>query len=326
LITGITGQIGSYLGEILQDEDCIVYGITRSTPLHPIRGVIYVKCDISDVDTFKDIINHLCPDEIYHFAAQTAAATSVKEPEKTLWVNGNVVMAICEAILSTDKSIKLFVANSSELFKGRSARTVNETDLDFYPKNPYGIGKLAAYWTCQYYREYFGLHICSGIIFNAESPKRNSNYVTSKIVKEIVHIAKTGKGILSVGNIDSWRDWIHAYDVANAAKVILSQERADDYIISLNEVHKVRYLIDQTFLLVNMNIVWIGKRGSLTERAINRETGETVVEINKDFFRSYETSPNILKGNNSKLLSIGWRPQYTTVIDIMRDMIDSYDQ
>lgn len=313
------------MGEILQDKRDDVYGLTRSTPIHPIQGVIYVKCDISDIGTFKDIICELCPDEIYHFAAQTVATISVKEPEKTLWVNGNVVMAICEAILSTDKPIKLFIANSSELFKGRSTRRVNESDLDFYPKNPYGIGKLAAYWISRYYREHFGLHICSGIIFNAESPKRKPSYVTSKIVKEVVNIAKTRKGKLSVGNIDSWRDWIHAYDVANAAKVILSQDRPSDYIISLNEVHSVRYLIEQTFLLVNIDITWVGERSSLAEIGINRETGETVVEINKDFFRSYETSPNILKGDSSKLLSIGWEPQYTTVIDIMRDMINSYN-
>ena len=323
-MTGINGQIGSYLYEILYQKDYLIYGLVRSkySP-KGLRDVIYVYCDIANTQRLKKIIESICPDEIYHLAGQTNAVTSIAEPEETLWVNGNVVMSICEVIRRCKplKEVKLFQANSAELFKGMDIGKVDESTLSFYPKNPYGIGKLASYWIVRYYRDHYGLYVCNGLIFNAESPRRKACYVTTKIVQEVHKIVNGQTDTLQVGTIDSCRDWIHAQDVAQAAWMSLQQKQPEDYIISLGHSHSVRTFIERAFSTAGMPIQWIRERGSVEEKGVDRN-GKIVVEIDPTLFRPYEQTTKPLVGDNRKLLQIGWCPTYD-IDGIICDMFEN---
>lgn len=314
LITGINGQIAYYLYKILLNKNYEIYGLCRTLPTKILPKINYLLCDLSDVAKLKDIIIKYNFDEIYNLAAQTDAVLSLKDPEETLWLNGNVVMAICETIKGsgTCGSIKLFQANSVEIYKGLHISSIDESMLSFYPKNPYAIGKLAAYWTVKYYRDELKCFCCSGIIFNTESPLRNERYVTKKIVNTLKN-----KTLLKVGNVDSRKDWIHAYDVAFAAWLILQQEIADDYVIGLGETHSVKEFITLAYSHLNITIEWIGDGIEL--KGINKDNNELLVTIDAQFFRSYESNTAPLNGNNNKLRSIGWSPKYK-LNDIIVDL------
>jgi GDPmannose 4,6-dehydratase len=298
LITGINGQIGSYLKEILLLKGYDVYGIVRNKQI--IENVKTIECDINNVKKLKKIILQIKPDEIYNFAAQADATVSIKSPENSFYTNSNTVLSICEIIKNTN--IKLFQANSSEIFKGIDSSEITETLLTFYPKNPYAIAKLAAYWTTRWYREYYNLYVSNGIIFNTESPRRNKKFVINKIISKI----KNNK-LLKIGNINIKKDWIHAYDVAYASWLSLQQPHSDDYVISLNNLHSVREVIEYSFKYINKNIIWEGS--DLNE--IGRTSDEILVKIDPRFFRKYEEKNTNLIGNNTKLKNIGWIPKYT---------------
>lgn len=272
------------------------------------------------------------PDEIYNLAAQADAVTSISEPEDTLLVNANSVMTICEVIrsLSTTKQIKLFQANSSEIFKGltlkgtdnEKALIIDETKLEFYPKNPYAIAKLTAYWSVRNYREYHKLFLCNGIIFNAESPRRNPKFVVNKIARTIRAMKTNDQIQLIIGDLEAQRDWIHAYDVAMAAWTVLQQNDSDDYMISLNSHHTVRDTIQQACNITDIDITWKGDKQTMNEFGINAKTGQVLVTIDPKLFRPYELKTIPLVGNNTKLKSTGWSPKYSWS-DMITEMVTS---
>jgi GDPmannose 4,6-dehydratase len=218
-----------------------------------------------------------------------------------------------------DKPIKFFQANSSELFKGLDSGIINETTLEFYPKNPYAIGKLLAYWTVRYYREYHNIYACNGIIFNAESPHRNIKYVLPKIVKKLNQILTTQDEILFVGNIDARRDWIHASDVATAIQKILQEENPKDFIIGSGATHSVRDFIECVFSKHNIYIKWEGM--GVEEKGYDN-TGRLVIAIDPTLFRPYENNNQNLVADNQQLLSTGWAPQYSWD-DLIADLLSN---
>lgn len=262
----------------------------------------------------------MVPDEIYNLAAQSDAVISLSNPCLTLFTNANTVMALCDCvhhlnhqINRVNHPIKMFQANSVEIFKGIITNTeLDETNLAFYPKNPYAIGKLAAYWSVRYYRETYNDHMSNGIIFNAESPRRHPRYVTQKIT----HWVRNLDNILEIGDLNAQCDWIHASDVALAAYNILQQPSGSDYVINLGHPRTVREFITVCLSRVSVKITWIGT--GLQERGIN-DCGRVLVQVNPAYFRPYQ-SP-LQRWSNAKLVGTGWHPQYTFV-DLIDDLID----
>jgi GDP-mannose 4,6-dehydratase len=317
-VTGITGQIGHYLQQILVENNYHVYGTTRHLTTVP-PGVHLLQLDLQDNEhQLEPFLEMLVPDEVYNLAAETDAVESLSKPLETISINGVFVTRLCEIIhrlqLKHKKVVKLFQANSAELFKGSGNVMLNESNTDFHPKNPYGLGKLLAYWTIRYYRESFGLHFSNGIIFTTESPYRNPKFVIRKITQKIAQIRDGKTTDLGLGQLDSCRDWIHAYDVANAAFQILQQSLPNEYIISLGELHMLREVIEQCFGKIGVELEWT------KEQAVDKNTGFVYVRVDPNFFRTYEAPSQKLLGDNTRLKSIGWAPKFTFG-DILDDML-----
>jgi GDPmannose 4,6-dehydratase len=239
---------------------------------------------------------------------------------ETIDINGTFVVKLCELIhqlqLKHNKQIKLFQANSSELFKGSGNLIINESNLNFYPKNPYALGKILAYWTIRYYRETYGYHFSNGIIFTTESPLRNPKFVIRKLTQKIAEIRDGKISDLVLGQIESCRDWIHAYDVANAAYQILQEPKSDEYVISLGELHFLHEVIEECFDRIGIKLKWVDNQ------AEDEKTGFVYVRVDKTLFRNYETPTQKLLGDNQKLKNIGWKPHFTFK-KIIDDMLQS---
>lgn len=308
LITGINGQIGSYLAELLLTKSYTVYGLIRRLPDNPIPGVKYRLCCFNDCNSMKEIIRQLVPDEIYNFAAQSDAVISLQQPELTMWINNNIVTALCE--ITKELGVKLFQASSIEIYKGINRDKIDESCKEFYPRNPYAIAKLAAHWTIRNYREQYKCYSVNGIIANAESPRRASKYVTRKITSGVKTTLIDPNFVLTLGNLSSERDWIHAADVATAAWLILQQDHPSDYMIGLGEKHTIRDFVESAFNKVGISLQWKGPRNSLDEVGIDEATGRVLVKIDNAFFRTYEAMLDVC-GDNTRLRSIGWRAEYT---------------
>jgi GDPmannose 4,6-dehydratase len=317
---GINGQIGSYLCEILHDQGYQIFGLARKKPQNPVSDVTYIESDLTDARTLKNLIVWIQPDEIYNMAAQTDAVASIAEPEETLWLNGNIALILCECVRQAAKPIKLFQANSMEIYKGLNRLVITEDELGVYPKNPYAIAKITAYWSVRYYREQHGCYVNNGIIFNAESPRRHSRYVTRKIANSVRQILTDPEHVLTVGDLDAQRDWIHAYDVAMAAWLSLQQPNPGDYVISLGATHSVREFIERSFYQVGITIKWEGSRDAVEEVGVDSQTGRLLVKVDSAFFRQYETKTIPIYGDNTKLRSIGWIPRYT-LDDIIAELL-----
>lgn len=289
------------------------------------KDIEYIVCDMKDVKEVKKIIESVLPDEIYNLGAQSDARVSIEKAEETMLINGNIVLSICETIkcLKEKKEIRLFQANSSELYKGiqdcdNNHVVIEEENINFRPKNPYGISKLLAYWTINYYRENFGLYLCNGIIFNAESKMRKEEFLIKKITNTIKEIKKGTAEFLVVGDLNCERDWIHASDVSKAIWLILQQKSSADYIISMNDRHSVREAIERAFELVGINIKWEYKDGI----EVGTSEGKILVKTSGEFIRSYEKNSVCLIGNNEKLKSIGWIPEYNWETLLLDNLVD----
>jgi len=262
LITGITGQIGSYLAEILKEKGYEVYGIIRrkldqKEKLYLESGLIIIEGDLEDPSSIERAIKKVQPDEIYNLAAQSDAQISSRIPEYTLKINGLSLFRICDIASKLKKQVKIFQAASAELYGGLYNGKVNE-NTPFHPQNPYSIAKLSAYWITRYYRDKNNLFICNGILFNVESPRRGINFVTKKIVKNISDITKGKLDKLSLGNLNAKRDWSHAKDSALAMWKILQADKPDDYVIASGECHSVREFVELAFKYVGIEIAWKG--------------------------------------------------------------------
>jgi GDP-mannose 4,6-dehydratase len=319
LITGITGQIGTYLTNILsQKQKCIIYGTVHNKQPTLSDKIFYINCDLVVKNSIEEIIVLLMKSgehEIYNLAGITDAQLSIIDPIKTTELNALVPMRICETILHNNKKIKLFQASSSEMFKGLDKKTVSEEDLEMYPKNPYGIAKMFSYWTIKYYRETHNLFACSGILFNTESPLRRESYLTRKISLKIAEIKKGSKTPLQIGSINTMRDWIHAYDAANAIQIILSQNNPEDCVISSGQLNSIKTLIDIAFKIAGIELKWN------ENDARDIHTDDIYVVIDNNLQRIYETRSEMIVGNNDKLKKLGWINKYD-LKTLMEEMVN----
>lgn len=320
LITGSTGQIGTYLLEQLKDKDnTIIYGIVNNKkPIINSKNIFYIKSNLEDDNSIENIINMLMKygnNKIYNLAGVTDAQFSVLNPEKTMKLNTILPIKICETILKINKNIKFFQSSSSEIFKGHGEMFVNDISL-FNPINPYGISKISSSYFMKYYRDIYNLFCCSGIIFNTESHLRNENFLTKKITKQVYEIKNGIRDNIKIGNINMSRDWIHAYDVSTALIKILDFKNPDDYIISLSESNTIKEFINIAFKKINIKLIW------KDDGAYDSINDKKYIIFDDRLKRNYEKNVENIIGDNSKLLKIGWVPKYN-LEEIIHEMIDN---
>jgi GDPmannose 4,6-dehydratase len=320
LITGITGQDGAYLAEFLLKKGYVVHGIKRRTslintqridhlyqdPHDPDRRLVLHYGDMTDTSSLIRVIQQTQPDEIYNLAAQSHVAVSFEEPEYTADSDGLGTLRVLEAIriLGLDKKTRFYQASSSELY-GMVRETPQRETTPFYPRSPYGVAKLYAYWITVNYREAYGLYACNGILFNHESPIRGETFVTRKITRGLARI-KTGlQECLYLGNLEARRDWGHARDFVEAQWMMLQQPKAEDYVIATGEQHSVREFVEGTAAELGMRIAWKGKGAE--EKGFDAQ-GRAVVAIDPRYYRPAEV--DTLLGDASKARAkLGWQPR-----------------
>ncbi len=325
LITGITGQDGSYLTELLLEKGYEVHGIIRRASVFTTKRIdkimnnpklILHHGDMADSSNLGRIIREINPNEVYNLAAQSHVAVSFEVPEYTAEVDGIGTIRLLDAIKSFNPEIRFYQASTSELFGGLPNTAPQNEETPFYPKSPYGAAKLYAYWITVNYRESYGLYACNGIFFNHESPRRGETFVTKKITKAVANISKGKQKILTLGNLDAKRDWGYAKDYVYAMWLMLQQDKPNDFVIASGKTHKVREFVEKAFKYVNINIVWKGK--DIDEKGFDNKTGEVLVEVNPKYFRPAEV--DLLWGNPGKALKeLGWKPKisFEKIVEIM---------
>ncbi len=319
LITGITGQDGSYLAELLLEKGYEVHGIIRRASSfntgridhiykdpHIAKNRLHLHYgDLSDSSNINRILEKVKPDEIYHLGAQSHVRVSFDLPEYTGDITGLSTVRILDAIRSTGIKTKFYQASSSEMF-GKAVETPLKETSPFYPRSPYGAAKVYSYWITKNYRESYGLFAVNGILFNHESPRRGETFVTRKITKGLVKIKMGIDEKLYLGNLDAKRDWGYAKDYVEGMWRMLQAKTPDDYILATNETHTVREFIEESAKVLGMKIVWKGK--GLKEQGIDKNTGKTIVEIDPRYFRPAEV--DILLGDYTKAKKkLGWKPK-----------------
>jgi GDPmannose 4,6-dehydratase len=265
LITGITGQDGFYLARFLLKKGYEVYGMYRRSSLHiseriddEIKDVKLLEGDLTDFGSIARILKDIHPDEVYNLAAQSFVPSSWAQPISTTEINGLGALNILEAIRIVDKNIRYYQASTSEMF-GKVVETPQTEKTPFYPRSPYGVAKVYAYWITKNYRESYNLFACNGILFNHESPKRGKEFVTRKITYSGARIKLGLQDYLEIGNLDSKRDWGYAEDYVEAIWLILQQDSPDDFVISTGETHTIREFVEETFKSLGLNLQWEGE-------------------------------------------------------------------
>jgi GDPmannose 4,6-dehydratase len=310
LITGITGQDGSYLAELLLENGYKVYGLRRRTSSlqygyveHLKDKIDFIYADMTDLSSLINAIRKSDPDEVYNLAAQSFVQTSWEQPDLTAQTDGIGVLYILEAIRIVKPGIKFYQASTSEMF-GLVQEIPQKESTPFYPRSPYGVAKLYAHWITVNYRESFNIFGCSGILFNHESERRGKEFVTRKITSSAARIKLGLQECVELGNLDSKRDWGHAKDYVRAMWLMLQQEKPDTYVVATGETRTVREFADCAFKAAGMEIEWHGK--GVNETGTDKATGKTVVKINPDFFRPAEVE--LLIGDPSKAeKALGWK-------------------
>ncbi len=329
LITGITGQDGSYLAELLLKKGYEVHGIIRRASTFNtsridhlykdphINGVnLYLHYgDISDSSNINRLLEKIEPDEIYHLAAQSHVRVSFDLPEYTGNVTGLGTVRILDAIKETGLNTKFYQASSSEMFGKAKELPLRETS-PFHPRSPYACAKVYAYWITKNYREAYNIFACNGILFNHESPRRGETFVTRKITRGLARI-KLGKDEkLYLGNLDAKRDWGYAKDFVYGMWLMLQQEKPDDYLLATGETHSVREFVEKAANLLGFDLIWEG--AGLNEKGIDRKTGKVIIEIDPKYFRPAEV--DVLLGDYSKAKKyLGWEPKvkFNELVKIM---------
>ncbi|HUN26076.1 MAG TPA: GDP-mannose 4,6-dehydratase [Steroidobacteraceae bacterium] len=323
LITGITGQDGAYLAELLLANRYEVHGIKRRASSFNTDRIDHLYQDshesgvrlflhygdLTDATNLIRIIQQVQPDEIYNLAAQSHVGVSFETPEYTANADALGTLRLLEAIriLGLAGRTRFYQASTSEMF-GRTVETPQRETTPFYPRSPYGVAKLYGHWITVNYREAYGLYACSGILFNHESPIRGETFVTRKITRGLARIRERLETCLYLGNLDSLRDWGHARDYVRAQWLMLQQPAPADFVIATGEQHSVREFVERAAQRVGMSISWEGKGES--ERGIDSKTGSTVVKIDPRYFRPTEV--DTLLGDASKARSqLGWKPEHT---------------
>lgn len=302
LITGITGQDGSYLAELLLEKGYEVYGIMRRKSVVDYGNVEHIKdkikfiyADMTDLISLINAMKISQADEVYNLAAQSFVATSWEQPLATAEIDAVGVTNMLEAIRNTKPECHFYQASTSEMF-GLVQEIPQRETTPFYPRSPYGVAKLYGHWITKNYRESYDMYACSGILFNHESERRGKEFVTRKITDAAARIKQGIQDHLELGNMDSKRDWGHSKDYVMAMWLMLQQEKADDYVIATNETRTVREFVEKSFSHAGIDIVWQGE--GINEIGIDKATDKTVVKINPKFFRPAEV--DILLGNPEK--------------------------
>jgi GDPmannose 4,6-dehydratase len=332
LITGITGQDGSYLAELLLEKGYEVHGIVRrSSSLNTSRidhllddpKINDVKLflhfgDLSDGTSLSKLIKEIEPDEIYNLGAQSHVRISFDVPEYTGDITGLGSVRILEAIRESGIKAKYYQASSSELY-GLVQETPQTEKTPFYPRSPYGVAKLYSYWITINYRESYDMFASNGILFNHESPRRGENFVTRKITMGLADIVTGRLDCLYLGNLDAKRDWGFAKDYVEGMWLMLQQEEPGDYVLATGETHSVREFIEESCKYLDMDIKWEGS--GLEEVGIDKKTGKTIIKIDKEFFRPAEVE--LLLGDPAKAKKeLNWTPR-TTFKDLAKMMMES---
>lgn len=309
LITGITGQDGSYLAELLLEKGYNVYGIMRRKSVVDYGNVEHIKdkihfiyADMTDVISLINAMRISQADEVYNLAAQSFVATSWEQPIATADIDAIGVTNMLEAIRTVKPSAHFYQASTSEMF-GLVQEMPQTEKTPFYPRSPYGVAKLYGHWITKNYRESYGLYACSGILFNHESERRGKEFVTRKITDAVARIKQGIQEYMELGNMDSKRDWGHSKDYVRAMWLMLQQETPDDYVIATNETRTVREFVETAFSHVGIQVKWQGE--GVDEVGINAENGQVIVKVNKKFFRPAEV--DVLLGNPAKAEEkLGW--------------------
>lgn len=323
LITGLTGQDGSYLAEFLLSKGYKVYGMHRRTSMDVFARVDLFKGkielvdgDITDAASLIRILKEIKPDEIYNLAAQSFVPASWTQPISTADMTSLGVLRLLEAIRLVNPKIKFYQASSSEMF-GKVQETPQTEKTPFYPRSPYGISKLFGFWMTVNYRESYNLHASNGILFNHESPRRGKQFVTRKITHSVAKIKLGMQDHFELGNLDAKRDWGFAGDYVEAMWLILQQDKPDDYVISSGENHSVREFVEEAFKAAGMNITWEGS--GLKE--VGKYNNKVVVKVNPKFYRPAEVDELI--GDYSKAkAAFGWKPK-TNFKELVQMMVES---
>ena len=310
LITGVNGQDGSYLAELLLEKGYKVYGLMRRKSSVDYGNVEHIKdkiefiyADMADVVSLTNAMRISQADEVYNLAAQSFVGTSWEQPVATAEIDGIGALNMLEAIRMIKPNAKFYQASTSEMYGLVQAIPQNE-DTPFYPRSPYGVAKLYGHWITKNYRESYDMYACSGILFNHESERRGKEFVTRKITDAVARIKFGVQDVLELGNLDAKRDWGHAKDYVRAMWLMLQQDEADDYVIATNETRTVREFVERAFMYVGIEIIWEGRE--VNEIGKDKATGKTVVKINPDFFRPAEV--DILIGDPIKAeTKLGWK-------------------
>ncbi len=334
LITGVTGQDGAYLAELLLDKGYVVHGVKRRASSFNTERIDHLYedpheneprfhlhyGDLTDATNLISLIQKTQPDEIYNLGAQSHVQVSFETPEYTANADALGTLRLLESIRILDmiNRVRFYQASTSELYGNSNSEPLNETSR-FAPRSPYGAAKLYAYWITVNYREAYGIHASNGILFNHESPKRGETFVSRKITRAVVAIQLGLQSRLYLGNLASRRDWGHAKDYVEGMWRILQQSDPDDFVLATGETHDVREFVELAFAEVGRKIVWRGD--GVEERGFDASTGQVLVEIDPRYFRPAEI--DVLRGDPRKAgEKLGWRHR-TSFAELVREMVAS---
>jgi len=323
LITGVTGQDGAYLAELLLEKGYEVHGIKRRSssfntqridhlyqdPHDPEQRFVLHYGDLTDSTNLIRIIQEVRPDEIYNLGAQSHVQVSFDTPEYTANSDALGVLRLLEAIriLGLSDKTRFYQASTSELY-GLVQEIPQKESTPFYPRSPYGVAKLYGYWITVNYRESYGMYACNGILFNHESPIRGETFVTRKITMAAARISRGLQDGLYLGNMDAKRDWGHAKDYVRGMWMMLQQDKPDDFVLATGETHTVRSFCESAFRAAGMEIEFQGE--GIDEKGIDKATGKTIIAVDPRYFRPAEV--DLLIGDASKAAThLGWKPEYT---------------
>ncbi len=328
LITGITGQDGSYLAEFLLDKGYSVFGIVRRSSSfntgridhlienYPPDKFDFFRGDITDNNSLISVLKQLEPDEVYNLAAQSHVKVSFDMPVYTFDTVASGTLRLLETVRSLGLNCKIYQAGSSEMF-GASLPPQNE-NTPFRPRSPYAIGKVAAHYLCLNYREAYNMWIANGILFNHESPRRGETFVTRKVTRAVARIKLGIQDNVYLGNLEAKRDWCYAPDFIEAIWLILQQKTPDDFVLATEESHSVREFVKEAFTYAGFGFIWEGK--GLEEKGVDAKTGKTLVEVDSRYFRPTEVE-SLLGDATKARQKLGWQPKvgFKELVKIMVD-------
>lgn len=334
LVTGVTGQDGAYLAELLLKKGYEVHGIKRRSSLFNTDRVDHLYLDqheenvnfflhygdMTDSTNLIRIIQEVQPDEIYNLAAQSHVMVSFETPEYTANSDAMGALRILEAIriLKLENKTRFYQASTSELY-GKVMEVPQSETTPFYPRSPYAVAKLYAFWITKNYREAYGMYACNGILFNHESPLRGETFVTRKITRAVARIKLGMQKKVYLGNLDAQRDWGHARDYVEGMWLMMQQDKADDFVLATGETYPVRYFVEQAFKKVNITVNWQGE--GVDEKGIDAKSGEVLVEVDPRYFRPTEV--DLLVGDPSKAQKeLGWKHKYN-LDQLISEMMES---